>query len=73
MFNPFPILYWEGRLYIFKMLGKVIGSLILPVDFLTVVATTQLFALINAVQDTVYTICYYTSMNLPFPEEEIQE
>lgn len=49
------------------MLGKIIGSIIFPVDFLAVVATTQLFALINAVQDTVYAICYYTHMNLPFP------
>jgi hypothetical protein len=47
------------------MLLKVIASLVLPADLLTVIATTQLFALINAVNDTVYAVCYYT--NLPSP------
>lgn len=49
------------------MLLKVFTSIVIPADFLAVVAVTQLFCLINAFSDTVYTICYYTTLNLPFP------
>ena len=69
MINPFPTLFIQGRLYIFKMLLKVITSIFIPADFLSVVAVTQLFALINAFQDTVYTICFYTNLSLPLPLE----
>lgn len=65
LFNPFPCGYFWGRLFIFKMLFKVVATLVVPADLLAVIATTQLFALINAVNDTVYSICYYT--NLPTP------
>ena len=69
LINPIPIIFASGRLYTFKMLSKVITSIFLQANFLTELAVVQLFALISAMQDTVYTICFYTHLSLPLAFE----
>lgn len=69
LINPLPFGFIEGRKYIFKMLFKALYSIFIPIDFLAEVAINQLFTLINAFQDTIYTICFYTHLNLPLPLE----
>lgn len=67
MINPLPIFYLDGRIFSFKIMLKVLLSFYM-VSFPAVWGTAQALSLLNIFHDVFYTICFYTNLNLPFPE-----
>lgn len=63
VFNPLPISYFRSRVYILKLLLRIIVSPFVGVPFVIAWGTDQLLSLITPFEDLAYTICYYFSLD----------
>ena len=58
--TPFKLFYYQQRGFVFRLLLKIIASVVIPITFPIIWGTDQLVSLFVVFQDFTYTVCYYS-------------
>lgn len=71
IFNPFPIIFFNGRMYFLKLIGKILYSVIGTVDFPSIFGVANAISLLVIFQDLFYTVCYYSQFHFIFATNSV--